>query len=356
MVEAAPGGGAPQAVRRLLVTGGTGSLGRALITFAVSREQYSRVVCFSRDEFKQEMMSATPPWREYNGKALRFFIGDVRDSERLDLAMHGITDVVHAAALKWVAGGVYNVDEMVKTNIQGTINVIKAAINAGVERVLLIASDKGCHPANTYGASKFMAEQYAVQANSFSFPRGTRVSVVRYGNVLWSRGSVAHRFWTAKPYQLTDARMTRFGITLPQAVTWVQAALEGMRGGEIFVPQLPSFRVVDVAHARYHTAYPLRDTTPIQITGLRPGGEKLHEKLITEEESTRAFYLRLGPGWTGWAGWVIEPVFRSWDRDPWGGEPVPEGWCYTSDKNPEWMSEHDVAASFSDMDQGLPSV
>lgn len=335
----------------LLITGGTGSLGRALLTALLARTSHpahavTRLVCFSRDEFKQAMMREEPWGRD---PRLRYFIGDVRDYERLRRAFVGVDTVVHAAALKWIGEGIYNPDEIVKTNVVGTMRVLEAAADAGVGRVLVITSDKGVHPANVYGASKYLAEQYAVQANAFTFPRGCRVACVRYGNVLWSRGSVAYRFKAqAPPYRITDARMSRFGIRLSEAVSFVLSSLDLMRGGEVFIPRLPSFRIVDVAGAVYHAAYRAQDRTPLEIVGHRQGGEKVHEMLLSEEESTH----------TVWIGdrWVVEPEIRSWDRPAWEGEPVPEGWSYTSEKNHQWLSEADLMATFEEMERGLASV
>ena len=327
----------------LLITGGTGSLGRALVKLVLAEGVYERVVVFSRDEFKQAMMA-----EEVGDARVRFFLGDVRDPERLRRALVGVSDVVHAAALKWVASGAYNTDELFRTNVDGTRHVVDAAAERGVGRVLLIASDKGCHAANAYGASKFAAESYAVGANAFTFPRGCRVGVARYGNVLWSRGSVAYRFDATSmtgsfPYRVTDRRMTRFGMRLSEAAAFVLTSLAALRGGEVFVPRLPSWRIVDVASADYHAHRRPSEVTPIVVTGLRGGGEKLHETLVTEEESRRCLWVR------ALNRWVIEPESRSWERPGWEQEehePVPEGWSYTSEKNPDFMSEAELMDTF----------
>ena len=328
----------------LLITGGTGSLGRALIRRVLAEDRYERVIVFSRDEFKQFAMQET-----IQDPRVRYFLGDIRSPARLRVALYGVTDVIHAAALKWVAAGGYNPTEVVQTNVLGTQHVVTTAIEMGVRRVVVVSSDKAVHPANIYGKSKAMAEEIAVSLNAYGFPRGTRIACVRYGNVLWSRGSVAYRFKAqAPPYRLTDRRMTRFGMRMSEAVTFVLAALPNLRGGEIFVPRLPSFRVEDVAHAVYHVGRRASDKTPLEITGKRAGGEKVHEMLLSEEESLHA--VAIG------GGWVIEPEIRSWERPAWEGEPVPDGFTFTSDKNPAMLSEAELIDSFKEMERPLVSV
>lgn len=330
----------------LLITGGTGSLGRALVKRLLVTSNYARIVVLSRDEFKQFAIQ-----EEVTDPRLRFFLGDVRDLERLRLAFHGITDVIHAAALKWVASGGYNPTEIKQTNVDGTLNVVTAAIETGVERVVVVSSDKSVHATNIYGKSKSMAEEIAISMNAYGFPRGTKIAAVRYGNVLWSRGSVAYRFKAQKPpYRLTDRRMTRFGMRMSEAVSFILASLYRMRGGEVFVPRLPSFRVEDVAHAVYHQGRRSSDKTPIEIVGHRGGGEKVHEMLIAPEESAHAV-------WSDIEGcFIIEPELRSWDREPWKGEPLAEGWSYASNQNPETLSEADLIETFSEMERPLVSV
>ena len=297
-------------------------------------DTYQRIVVFSRDEFKhfamQEQLGDHP--------RLRYFLADVRDEARLRLALHGITDVIHAAALKWVASGGYNPTEIKQTNVDGTVNLVTAAIESGVKRVMVVSSDKAVHATNVYGKSKAMAEEIAISMNAYGFPRGTKIAAVRYGNVLWSRGSVAYRFQTQRPpFKLTDRRMTRFGIRMSDAVTFVLAGLTRMRGGEVFIPKLPSFRVEDVANAVYHRHHLVRDKTPIEIVGHRAGGEKLHEMLIAEEESSHTIQSADPYG----EFYVVEPNILAWDRAKWEGLPVPEGWSYTSEKNDHWLSEED---------------
>lgn len=345
-------------MRSVLVTGGTGSLGRAVIQRAL-KDGADRVVCFARDEFKEAMLFhalgafiADPAPGDL--PALRCFLGDIRDRARLERAMRGVECVVHTAALKWVGDGVYNPDEIVKTNVLGTMNVIDAAAAAGVEKVLVITSDKGCHAANVYGASKFLAESYAVAANAFTFPQGTKVAAIRFGNLLWSRGSVAHRFqdslFAARPpvLRITDKRMTRFGITLSRAVDLIGWALENLRGGEIFVPRLPSFRLTELAAAFWYRFHRAADPLPLEEVGLRKGGEKLHEMLLTPEEGRRAVWhdpAKL---------YVVEPEIRSWHRDAWEGSGGAA--AMTSDQNTEWLDAAALRETFPEMDKGLASA
>lgn len=330
-------------MRSLLVTGGTGSLGRAVVAQAL-KDGWERVCVFSRDEFKQAMM------QEQLGRnpRVRFFLGDVRDRSRLGLACWGVDAVIHTAALKWIADGLYNPDEIVQTNVDGTRNVIRAAVEAGVRRVLVVTSDKGCHPANAYGASKFLAEQYAVQANSYSFPRGTLVGAIRYGNVLWSRGSVLHRFReqfrTEGRVRLTDRRMTRFGLRRSEAARHTLDFLARLRGGEVFVLRLPGFRVEEVARAIA--------ACPIEEVGLRAGGEKLHEVLVTEEDSRRTVWVEEHE----WTGWVVEPDAPSWTREPWRGRPMPEGFRYGSEDPVGWLGVPELRGLWDEADPGLPAA
>ncbi len=266
---------------RVLITGATGSLGHALML----RWQpvADRIVVFSRDEFKQAAMATQ--WSQDN---VRYFIGDVRDKERLIQALVGIDTVIHAAALKRVDAACYNPVELLKTNVLGTQNVIEASVASGVRQVVVVSSDKAVEPTNVYGSSKNVAEHLAVSANVYTVPRGTWVSVVRYGNVAWSRGSV---LWTwadrvahglaERSLQITDKRMTRFWLTLDQAVDAIEDALETLEAGQIYVPQLKSAALVDIAQAL------VQGDCVVEETGLRPGGEKLHEVLLGAEECNR---------------------------------------------------------------------
>jgi len=266
-----------------------------------------------------------------HAKRIRFFIGDVRDSERLVMAMRGIDIVIHAAALKHVPTAEYNPFECIKTNVVGAENVVQAAIASGVRKVIALSTDKAANPINLYGASKLASDKIMVAGNSLSARVGTRFAVVRYGNVVGSRGSVIPLFKQliaegASDLPITDKRMTRFWITLEQGVTFVLSCLSEMEGGEIFVPRIPSMRMVDLARA-------MAPDLPIRVVGIRPG-EKLHEVLITEDDarSTVEFPDRF----------VIEPMFATWDRRGHaarGGKPATENFRYTSDTNDQWLDD-----------------
>ena len=310
----------------ILITGGTGSFGRKMAETLLARYAPRRLVVFSRDEFKQVEMERDLPGRDH--KALRYFIGDVRDRDRLRMAMRDIDIVIHAAALKHVPTAEYNPIECIHTNVMGAENVIQAAIDAGVEKVVALSTDKAASPVNLYGASKLAADKLFIAGNALAGSGGTRFSVVRYGNVVGSRGSVVPLFRRlveegATELPITDPRMTRFWITLEQGIDFVLSCLPAMTGGEIFVPKIPSMRLVDLARC-------LAPDLPHRTVGIRPG-EKLHEVLITEDDSrtTVAFGDR----------YVIEPPFglASRARTPADAEPVSEGFRYASDTNEEWL-------------------
>lgn len=307
----------------ILITGGTGSLGRALIRHYLTTP-VSRIAVLSRDEWKQAMLA-----RELPDDRIRWFLGDVRDPERLEMAFHGIETVIHAAALKRVDRIAYDPSEVIKTNIIGTQNVIHAAIRAGVKKVLLVSSDKAVEPTNIYGASKMCAEWLAVMSNVYSYPQGTGVSVTRYGNVIGSRGSVVELWRDAvkagRPIEITDERCTRFFITMAQAIQLIEDALALMDGGEVFVPDLPSMRITDLAEA-------VAPGAPRMMTDLRPGGEKLHEKLLNGDEVTRT--IRASPE----APYTIMPAVAYWGGQRLYGTPVPCDWVYASDQNTRWLS------------------
>ena len=312
----------------ILITGGTGSFGRRMAETLLTRYVPRRLVVFSRDEFKQVEMERDLAAGEH--QALRYFIGDVRDRDRLRMAMRDIDIVIHAAALKFVPTAEYNPIECIHTNVLGAENVIQAAIDAGVEKVIALSTDKAASPVNLYGASKLAADKLFVAGNALAGIGGTRFSVVRYGNVVGSRGSVVPLFRRlvadgVDALPITDPRMTRFWITLGQGVDFALSCLPAMTGGEIFVPKIPSMRVVDLARC-------LAPDLPHRIVGIRPG-EKLHEVLITEDDSrtTVAAHDR----------YVIQPPFGLAGRSAAlsDTEPAPEGFRYASDTNEEWLDE-----------------
>ena len=319
----------------ILITGGTGSFGKAFIRYALEELDPRRLVIFSRDELKQyevRQLFADDP-------RLRFFIGDVRDERRLMRALHGIDYVVHAAALKQVDTAEYNPFEFVQTNIVGSQNVIEACIDSGVKKVVALSTDKASSPINLYGATKLTADKLFVSGNHYAAHHVTRFSVVRYGNVMGSRGSVIPFFRKladeAASLPITDFRCTRFFITLPQAVKFVVDSFDIMQGGELFVPRIPSMRIVDLADA-------IAPGTEMHDVGLRPG-EKLHEEMISPEEGRRA--LKIGDRY------VLQPDLASWGyTPPTHGVPVHDGFSYTSDTNDQWFTldeitkilEHDV--------------
>lgn len=310
----------------VLVTGGTGSFGREFVRTVLDQVQPSRLVIFSRDELKQSEM------REDFGSNpnLRFFIGDIRDRHRLTRALRGIDYVLHAAALKQVDTAEYNPFEYIATNITGSQNVIEAAIDAGVRRVIALSTDKASSPINLYGATKLVADKLFQSANHYAGNQDTRFSVVRYGNVLGSRGSVVPLFKklaeSGNALPITDPRMTRFWISLPQAVQFVIRSFEMMSGGEVFVPKIPSMKITDLAEA----VSPGSQTTASEI---RPG-EKLHEEMISEDDSRRTLELK--------DRYVILPTVANWEFILPAGEPVPDGFSYRSNTNSEWLSVEDL--------------
>ena len=313
----------------ILITGGTGSFGSRFVETVLKRHQPRRVVVFSRDEQKQYEMAARLDHEQ--GRSLRFFIGDVRDPDRLEMAMRGVDYVVHAAALKHVPAAEYNPFECIKTNVNGAENVVRAALRNGVKRVIALSTDKAANPINLYGASKLAADKIFVAANNLSGKGETRFSVVRYGNVLGSRGSVVPLFERlirekADCLPITDERMTRFWITLNQGVDFVLSSLEMMHGGEIFVPKIPSLKVVDLARF-------MAPDLPTRTVGIRPG-EKLHEVLITTDDARTTIELS--------DRYIIEPAFAFWSREHYeksGAKPVAEDFCYASNTNDRWLDQ-----------------
>jgi UDP-N-acetylglucosamine 4,6-dehydratase/5-epimerase len=315
--------------KAVLVTGGTGSFGRRFIDALLTKARPRRVVVYSRDELKQSEMQIDLGER-YDAetlKVMRFFLGDVRDRERMTLAMRGIDIVIHAAALKQVPAAEYNPSECIHTNVLGAENVVWASLANHVKQVVALSTDKACNPVNLYGATKLASDKTFVAANNLSGDIGTRFSVVRYGNVVGSRGSVAPFFQRlldrgADALPITDARMTRFWITLDQGVDFVLSSLNTMRGGEIFVPKIPSMRVIDLAQA-------MAPKARLDIVGIRPG-EKLHEMMISIDDARTT--VDLGDRY------AIEPAFVEYTRRPLDGPRPAEGFSYASDSNDEWLS------------------
>jgi UDP-N-acetylglucosamine 4,6-dehydratase/5-epimerase len=311
--------------RSVLVTGGTGSFGSRFVERMVSTYHPRRLVVFSRDELKQSQLAA-----RVKDPSLRFFIGDVRDRDRLQRAMHGIDVVIHAAALKQVPACEYNPFEAVKTNVLGANNVIEAAIDQGVERVVALSTDKAVNPVNVYGATKLCAEKMFVQGNSYAGGLKTRMAVVRYGNVVGSRGSVIPLFLDQRDggeLTITDERMTRFWLTLDEGVDFVVRAVERMQGGEIFVPKIPSMRVIDLARA-------IAPDASLRVVGVRPG-EKLHEVLLSPDESRHSVDVD--------GMYVVQPVYAGWAyTTPDGAKALPADFAFTSDTNSAWCSPEEL--------------
>ncbi len=314
----------------ILVTGGTGSFGHTFVPMTLEKYDPKRLVILSRDEMKQWEMA-----KIYGGDPrVRFFLGDVRDKDRLERALDGIDYVVHAAATKIVPTAEYNPFECIKTNVLGAMNLIDACIDRGIKRCVALSTDKASSPLNLYGATKLASDKLFVAANSYSGSHETRFAVVRYGNVMGSRGSVIPLFQSLAAsgrLPITDARMTRFMISLEEAVELVWHAFDDMVGGEIYVKKIPSMRIVDIAST-------IAPEAEQEIVGIRPG-EKLHEQMIGEEDALNTFDY---PG-----HYKILPSIHNWHMDPkriGDGKPVPEGFSYRSDNNPEWMSQDDLAA------------
>ena len=319
----------------VLVTGGTGSFGRRFIKTVLARSKPRRLIVFSRDEMKQyEMAQEIGPT-----ECMRYFIGDVRDCDRLGLAMREVDYVIHAAALKQVPTAEYNPFECIHTNVLGAENVVRAALRNEVKKVVALSTDKAASPINLYGASKLASDKIFVAANTLSGSLGCRFSVVRYGNVLGSRGSVVPLFQRllaegAENLPITDVRMTRFWITLQQGVDFVLSCMERMQGGEIFVPKIPSMRLVDLATA-------MAPTLPHRVVGIRPG-EKLHEVMVTEDDARNTFDLG--------DCYVIEPAFyfaTERKRVSNGVKPVAENFRYASETNTQWLDSAALRAILS---------
>ncbi len=313
--------------KTVLVTGGTGSFGKKLVERLLKDNEIRKVIVFSRDELKQFEMQSV-----YSSSKLRYFLGDVRDLQRLKQASSGVDIIVHAAALKQIPAAEYNPMEAIKTNIIGAENIVNAAVENGVEKVVALSTDKAANPANLYGATKLCSDKLMVAGNILAGSRKTRFAVVRYGNVLGSRGSVIPFFKeqeSSGSLPITDTKMTRFWLTIEEGVDFVLESLDRMKGGEIFVPKIPSFKVIDVAEV-------VSPKIPLRIIGIRPG-EKLHEVMITEDDSNYTlefdtFYAILAP-------FLLETEYYKKN-----GAKVPIGFSFTSENNKIWHT-HDTFKS-----------
>lgn len=315
--------------KNILITGGTGSFGRKCARIILDRFQPRRLIIFSRDELKQFEMAQEFPETKY--PSIRFFIGDVRDMERLNRAFRNVDYVIHAAALKQVPAAEYNPFEAVKTNILGAQNIINVAIDQGVKRVIALSTDKAANPINLYGATKLCSDKLFIAGNAYVGPDATIFSVVRYGNVIGSRGSVVPFFMKCREegsIPVTDPRMTRFWITLQQGVDFVLDSLERMVGGEMFVPKLPSMNIMDLAKA-------IAPECPVRIVGIRPG-EKLHELMIPRDDARRTLEFE--------KYYLIQPDFRFWERRYVrnGAHTLPEDFEYSSDTNPRYLGVEEM--------------
>jgi UDP-N-acetylglucosamine 4,6-dehydratase len=311
----------------VLVTGGTGSFGRKFVEIMLQEHHPAKLIVFSRDELKQHEMRMSG----FDHVDLRYFIGDVRDLNRLHRAMQGVDIVVHAAALKQVPACEYNPMEAIKTNILGSSNVIEAALDAGVSKVMALSTDKAVNPINLYGATKLAAEKLFVQSNAYAGGTATRYSSVRYGNVVGSRGSVIPVFIKQRDQNkltITDSRMTRFWLTLDQGVRFVIRCIEQMQGGEVFVPKIPSMKVVDIAKI-------VAPDAELEEIGIRPG-EKLHEVLIHEDEARATVELE--------EMYVVQPSAAWWFGHNWQnkGQPLADGFRYSSDSNEVWLTLEEI--------------
>ncbi|HBV96592.1 MAG: flagellin modification protein FlmA [Peptococcaceae bacterium BICA1-7] len=308
--------------KSILVTGGTGSFGKKFVRFMLDNYNLRRIIVFSRDELKQFEME-----KEFNDERIRYFIGDVRDKDRLFRAFAGVDYVVHAAALKQVPACEYNPFEAVKTNIMGAQNIIEASIDCGIKRVVALSTDKAANPVNLYGATKLCSDKLFISGNSYAGSKDTRFSVVRYGNVVGSRGSVIPFFKKMREtgvVTITDPRMTRFWITLEQGVKFVVNSMWQMHGGEIFVPKIPSMRITDLAEA-------IAPGCRHEYIGIR-AGEKLHEVMVPEDDARNTIELE--------HFYIIQPQFPWWGKSRnWSeGRPVPDDFRYASDINDQWLT------------------
>jgi UDP-N-acetylglucosamine 4,6-dehydratase len=320
----------------VLVTGGTGSFGKKFVEIMLRDFQAKKLIIFSRDELKQHEMRVGG----FDHPSLRYFIGDVRDVVRLRRAMHGVDIVVHAAALKQVPACEYNPIEAIMTNVMGARNVVDAALDTGVKKVMAISTDKAVNPVNLYGATKLCAEKLVVQSNAYSGEAGARFSCVRYGNVVGSRGSVIPLFLKQRrdgKITVTHKDMSRFWITLEQGVRFVIRSIEQMYGGEVFVPKIPSTSIMDLVQA-------IAPECEVKFIGIRPG-EKIHEVLVSEDEARHTLEFD--------DMFVIQPARPWWFSDNWPhGKPLPDGFRYTSGTNPQRLSVEDLRALVEELHGG----
>ena len=312
----------------ILVTGGTGSFGQKFTEILLKKHQPKSIRIFSRGEFLQWEMA-----KKFNDSRLRFLIGDVRDKERVYRAMNGVDIVVHAAALKHITAAEYNPIEAINTNISGTINIVNAAIDNEIDKAIFISTDKAVNPTNLYGATKLCGEKIFVQANSYvgkEKRKDTKFSCVRYGNVIGSRGSVIPLFMEQKKkgfLTITDKKMTRFWITLDQGINFVINGIDKMKGGEIFIPKIPSMKIISLAET-------IAPQAEIKIVGLR-SGEKMHEALLSSEEIKHSKEMD--------DYYIIEPEFPFWNKNNFvEGKSLPEGFKYSSDANSNWLTEEQI--------------
>ena len=324
--------------KTILITGGTGSFGKCFTRYVLSHYEPKKIIIYSRDEFKQWMLANE--FKEYEEK-LRFFIGDVRDVERLKRACEGVDYIIHAAALKQVPACEYNPNEAIKTNIHGAMNVIDAALDTGVRKVVALSTDKAVNPVNLYGGTKLVSDKLFVAANAYVGTKDINFSIVRYGNVAGSRGSVIPFFHKliqegAKELPITDLRMTRFWISLTQGVELVIKALAEANGGETFISKIPSFKITDLAEA-------MLPGCNIVETGIRPG-EKLHEIMVTTEDSATTYEYD--------KHFIVYPqmTWNNRQQPDLSGRKVEEGFHYSSDNNTDWLGVDDIRAMLKDVE------
>ncbi len=324
----------------ILITGGTGSFGKKFITSMLKELHPAKIIVFSRDELKQHEMRVAG----FEHPTLRYFIGDVRDATRLHRAFDGVDIVIHAAALKQVPACEYNPMEAIKTNILGSSNVVEAALDAGVNKVMALSTDKAVNPVNLYGATKLAAEKLLIQSNAYAGGKETRISCVRYGNVVGSRGSVVPVFLKQREngkLTITDERMTRFWISLEQGVRFVIRCVEMMHGGEVFVPKIPSMTMADLAKV-------IAPKAKIEVIGIRPG-EKLHEVLISDDDARNTVELE--------DMYVVQPADTLWFGKDWEKQypKVPADFRYASNTNKQWLTADQIKEMIAPIEEGLRS-